>query len=231
MAKYPLVLLDNDGTLMDFKQAQAHALFTMLEQFGLETGPEVLSAYDAINNSVWEEFERGEITKPQLQDKRFVLLAEHLGKKDLDPKEMNLAYTAALGMCTFEEPGAVDLLKALYGKCTLAVITNGIERVQNSRYNRSFLKDYIPYLFVSEAMGAQKPSKDYFDKVFDILKDFDRSDAIILGDSLTADMAGGKNAGVATCWYNPKGLKNNTDVVPTYEIKELSEFLPIVFGE
>jgi len=80
-------------------------------------------------------------------------------------------------------------------------------------------------------MGAQKPSKDYFDKVFDILKDFDRSDAIILGDSLTADMAGGKNAGVATCWYNPKGLKNNTDVVPTYEIKELSEFLPIVFGE
>ena len=60
MARYSLVLLDNDGTLMDFKRAQNHALSEMLKALGLPGGPDILKVYDKINTMVWEEFERGE---------------------------------------------------------------------------------------------------------------------------------------------------------------------------
>ncbi|PWL41128.1 MAG: noncanonical pyrimidine nucleotidase, YjjG family [Bacillota bacterium] len=232
MARYSLVLLDNDGTLMDFKRAQNHALSEMLKALGLPGGPDILKVYDKINTMVWEEFERGELTKPQLQDKRFRLLAQHLGVGHLTPREMNEAYADQLALCTFSEPGAEELLQRLYGKCTLAMITNGVERVQTSRYERSFLKKYIPHLFVSEALGSQKPTAEYFDQVFALLGEgVRREDAIILGDSLTADILGGRNAGVDTCWYNPKGLPGDPDIRPTYEIRTLDAFADLILGE
>jgi len=44
-----------------------------------------------------------------------------------------------------------------------------------------------------------------------------------VGDSLTSDILGGNNAGIKTCWYNPKGLSNDLGVSVDYEIKDLNE--------
>ena len=52
-------------------------------------------------------------------------------------------------------------------------------------------------------MGLRKPSADYFDYIFGKLNIKDKSEVIIIGDSLTSDMQGGKNAGITTCLYNP----------------------------
>ena len=52
-------------------------------------------------------------------------------------------------------------------------------------------------------MGIRKPSADYFEYIFGKLDIQDKSEVIIIGDSLTSDMQGGKNAGITTCLYNP----------------------------
>ena len=81
-------------------------------------------------------------------------------------------------------------------------------------------------VFISEEMGTQKPAPEFFEKVFSALKWPDKRKCVILGDSQSSDMLGGKNAGISTCWYNPKGAekKGNWD----FEISSLEEFLEVV---
>ena len=56
----------------------------------------------------------------------------------------------------------------------------------------------------------------FYEKIAEQIPAFDKSQALMVGDSLTADIAGGNNAGIDTAWYNPKGLTNQTQARPTY---------------
>ena len=51
----------------------------------------------------------------------------------------------------------------------------------------------------------------------------DKREVLMLGDSLSSDIRGAVNAGLDSCYFNPKGTPNTTDVVPTYEIRSLRE--------
>ena len=50
-----------------------------------------------------------------------------------------------------------------------------------------------------------------------------RASSIVLGDSLTTDIAGGNNAGIDTCWFNPHEQPNTAGVHVDYEIRSLKE--------
>ena len=54
---------------------------------------------------------------------------------------------------------------------------------------------------------------------------------LIIGDSLTSDIRGGKNADMDSLWFNPDGLENTTDIRPTYVVQTLEEIPRIVRGE
>jgi HAD superfamily hydrolase (TIGR01549 family) len=107
----------------------------------------------------------------------------------------------------------------------LVIITNGIERTQLRRINKSTIKPYISDIFVSEKIGFAKSSCEYFDYVFLSLNINYKNYVLIVGDSLLSDIKGGMNYGVDTCWYNPNGLTNSTEITPTYEIKSLLELM------
>ncbi len=46
---------------------------------------------------------------------------------------------------------------------------------------------------------------------------------MIVGDSLTSDILGGRNAGITTCWFNLRGREARGDVVPDWQISRLDE--------
>lgn len=50
----------------------------------------------------------------------------------------------------------------------------------------------------------------------------------MIGDSLTADIAGGNNAGIDTAWYNPTLKENKTNAKPTYLFSTFEELIEIV---
>ena len=77
-------------------------------------------------------------------------------------------------------------------------------------------------------MGAHKPSTDFFDKIANQVHDFHPSSALMIGDSLTADIQGGNNAGIDSVWFNPRNLVNKTPAVPTYQVKNYEEILKIL---
>lgn len=225
--KYDVILFDADDTLFDYGMAESHALYHAFAHFGLPTGAEDYAAsYREINHSLWKDFEQGRITSAALRVERFNrLFAAH--RLELKPEAFSEAYLRFLGEGTFLIQGAIELCAELAG-CRLAVITNGIKNVQQSRIKGSPLSEVFEAVIISEETGYQKPETGIFDYAFEKLKISDKSRVLIVGDSLTSDIQGGINYGIDTCWFNPLEKPGDPKVQPTYEIRSLDELLKIV---
>ena len=124
--------------------------------------------------------------------------------------------------------GAEDMLEELCGKYRLYLASNGIAKVQHSRIDSAGIEKYFDGLFISEEIGGRKPELEYFQRCFERIPDFCRMHTAILGDSLSADMQGGKNAGITTIWFNRDDMPDEEDVRPDYEIRSLYELPPLM---
>ena len=107
-------------------------------------------------------------------------------------------------------------------------VTNGTKIAQDGKLKNSGLIDVFDEVFISEVVGYEKPAVEFFDKVFETIGEYDRSEVLIVGDSPTSDIRGGNNAGIVTCWYNPKKLPNDAGVTVDYEITDLAQVLELI---
>lgn len=203
---YTTVLFDADETLLDFRRSEHSALIETFRQNGLRDDEEFLRSYSEINDALWEKFNKGEIAKNEITDKRFVLFFEK-HKIPLDGKEFNGKYLDNLSKYGYVLDGAKELCRKLYESgLKLYIITNGIGFVQKKRFAESGLAPFFDGVFISEEISAAKPSKAYFDYVYANIVEKDKSKIIVVGDSLSADINGGREYGFVTCWYNAKKL-------------------------
>ena len=83
-------------------------------------------------------------------------------------------------------------------------------------------------MFISEKIGFDKPSINYYETVFEKVGSHNLEEYIMIGDSLTSDMQGGINAGITTCWFNPNKNKNDKKLNIDYEINDLKEVIDIL---
>lgn len=225
--RYSIILFDADDTIFDFHRACHYALDVIFPKYGLPNTLESHETYMRINQNAWNEFEQGILTKEQLKYQRFRRLLD-FWEREGDAVQMSEDYMDALGEGAFLIDGAMETCRALSQERRLYFVTNGVERVQRSRLSHSPIREFFTDIFVSETVGIPKPHREYFDFVFSHIPDFDLEKAIIVGDSLTSDMAGGVTAGLDTCWYNPKGLPRQENLPLTYEIRRLPELLDIL---
>ncbi len=231
MANFYCLLLDQDGTLLDFEAAEDSAIIETLKQFGLPETEECVQKYKGINSKLWASLEKGEIRQEKLVIKRFELLLNECGKKG-DPIKMNDFYLTSLSKSAALIDGVQETLQDLSEVSTLAIVTNGVERVQKTRLKASGIGDYIDDVFISERVGSSKPARKIFDTALRSLGIENRKKVLVVGDSLKADIQGGKAAGLATCWCNFKNeqLPENAPK-PDYIIYHFEELLNIVMQE
>jgi 2-haloacid dehalogenase len=219
---YSWLLFDADGTLFDYDQAEATALQQAFAEVGTTFEPAHLNAYREINTRVWREFEAGRITAERLRLQRFELLFETLGRS-LTPAEFSPVYLRHLARASQLIEGAREIVPALCAKYRLALITNGLRDVQRPRLAGSAIRDCFKEVIISEEIGAAKPDPAIFDAAFERLGRPQRAEVLLVGDSLTSDIAGGRRYGLDTCWFNPTGAARAADATSTYEIRHLSE--------
>ena len=124
--------------------------------------------------------------------------------------------------------GAREVIECLSGQASLAMLTNGLSEVQRARIDRLGIVEYFDAIVISAEVGAAKPSTEIFDIVFEALDFPTKESALIVGDSLTSDMQGGANYGIATCWYNPNGQSIRQADLVDHEIGDLKELLGFV---
>jgi 2-haloacid dehalogenase len=178
--------------------------------------------YSLINKSQWELLEKKEKTREEVLTDRFTIFFEEIGV-NVDSKKAREIYEGLLGEGHYFIEGAEELLEALYGKYDLYLASNGTESVQVRRIASSGIARYFKEIFISQALGHDKPSREYFDACFSKIPDFSPENAIIIGDSLSSDILGGKNAGIKTCLFNPTEKENKTDIIPDFEVGSLGE--------
>ncbi len=224
---YDFLLFDADQTLFDFDRSEYCSLRRLLTENHIAFTDELYADYHAINHALWKALERGEITREMLIRKRFDLLSANW-HFTCEPDAYNARYLELLGQCSYLIDGAAALCRHLSVNKKLYLITNGVAATQRSRYEGSALNGYFLDVFVSEAIGANKPSPVFFAYVFAHIPDFDASRALVIGDSLTSDMRGANNAGIDCCWYNPGHVINHENVVVNFEIASLDELTKIV---
>lgn len=214
---FEFLFLDLDDTILDFHKAEHIALSKTLEQFGLTPTEAVLSRYSRINKEHWERLERGELTRAQVLSGRFLVLFQEMGYQ-VDPEQVARTYEKNLSVGHYFLPGAEAAVDALSKKYRLFLASNGTASVQKGRMTSANLYRFFEKVFVSQEIGHNKPAKEYFDACFAQIPGFDKSKAIIVGDSLTSDILGGINAGIATCWVNPGKKPCPAHMKPDYEI-------------
>ena len=216
------ILLDLDDTILDFHKAEHIALSATLREIGIEPTEAVLKRYSEINRAHWKRLELGELTRPEVLHGRFTQLFMELGV-DGNCYEAQRIYEWKLGTGHYFLAGGQELLDTLYEKYDLYLASNGTDIVQTRRIASANIEHYFKDLFISQRLGYDKPMKQFFDLAFARIENFNPDEAIIIGDSLTSDIKGGINAGIRTCWFNLHGIKNESGIIPDYEVTTLKE--------
>lgn len=225
--KYHWIVFDADGTLFDYDCAELSALTRTFEYYGVDFDSAVHRMFTDINGRLWAAFEQGKVSSQRLRVQRFEELFEMIGI-GVCPSEFCRDYLLNLGAeCTLL-PGAEEVVEGLSQHFGLVLATNGIAEVQHSRFEASILKVHFDALVISDEIGIAKPEPGFFSEVFSRAGHPDKAEVLMVGDSLSSDIAGGARFGIDTVWFNPSGRSNDSSIEPTYEIKGLQEIFEVV---
>ena len=221
------ILFDLDDTLLDFRTAEKTALTKTLLHLGIEPKEEILARYSALNLAQWKLLEQGKITREEVKVRRYQLLFDEIGA-ECSAADATEYYERQLGIGHYFIDGAEELLKKLSKDYRLYLVSNGSAAVQKGRIESADIARYLKGIFISQQIGFDKPSAAFFTRCFSKIPGFEKRKTIIVGDSLSSDIKGGKNAGITTVWFNPDRVENNSGIRPDYEIDRLLDLIPLL---
>jgi len=228
--RYDVLLCDADNTIFDFEKAEEKAFEMTLAHMGVAGGLSLLGTYSAINQALWKLLEEGGITQKVLRVRRFEQFLEAIGRADLNAQEMAAEYAGNLGMQSVPIEGAIEAVARWSRILPVIIVTNGISRIQHGRMNGSPVRHFIRGMVISEEIGSAKPDPKMLEIGMEMAGVTDKTRVLMLGDSLSSDIAAAANAGVDACWYNPKGQTNGKGLPVRYEIRSLDEVDGILMG-
>ena len=220
MPVYDAIFFDVDDTLLSFSKCSRQAFAETFAALEVPLEESAYACFLEIDRRLWARQKRGDITVRQVLDRRFGQLAERLGIGLAG--DMQAIFQEKLAQTHQTEPGAREIL-AYAGKIyPLYAASNGIYDMQVQRLKLAGLEPYFQDIFVSDALGAEKPQREFFEQCLG-KSGKRRKNTLWIGDSLEADIAGAAAVGLDTCWYNPQGLPAPDAPFPKYIVRKLDE--------
>ncbi len=214
-----VIFVDVDDTLLSFSGYVKEAMEKGFRKFGLKPyTPGMYPVFERINTGLWQSIERGGMTLPQLEKVRWNKIFSALGI-DFDGPTFERYFRRQLFDSAVIVPGAVEMLEYLHARYTLVAASNGPYGQQMHRLEIAGMKPYFAHCFISEQVGTDKPGRAFFDFCFRTLHesgfpDLAPDETMIIGDSLTSDIAGGRAYGMHTCLFDENGKKANGGDLP-----------------
>lgn len=225
--QYKHLFFDLDHTLWDFEANSRLTLQQLYISLGLEArGVNDFDLfhrrYSAHNEKLWDRYRKGFIKVDELRWKRMwlTLLDFKIGDETL-ARTMDVQFLEGLPSRTILFPYTFEILNYLTNKgYQLHMITNGFEKVQQSKLANSGLTGYFREVITSEGSNSLKPHREIFEYAFQRAGALP-AESIIIGDSIEADIQGGINAGIDQVYVNHMGVAPS--VKPTYTVGSLKE--------
>jgi len=233
--QWPWVLLDLDGTVLDYDRAEEEAVLRTLVGAGLPADGDMVARYRQVNARHWSALERGATTAARLRTERWAeLLAGTVPDRadDVDLVALASAYVANLAAGAYLLPDASEVVAELAVTHRIAYITNGLADVQRPRMAASALAGLGEVLIISDEVGAAKPDAAIFAAALSAMGEPDPSGVTMVGDSLSADIAGGRAVGFTTVWVAPSEQPDPTDPAlrPDHRIAAIGELPGVLRG-
>ena len=227
MKNYKYLIFDLDDTLLDFQDTERKSLEIIFNKYNIPFEEESIMKYKTINKNLWNQLEKGFITKDDVLSQRFEQFFKLYGY-EVQGKTIEREYRNCLNIGHKLIPGAIKTLTDLKNQGFIIFAgTNGVVETQRQRLNDSKLISYFDDIFISEEIGFEKPNSEFFKAIFDKHISVTKENTLMIGDSLSSDIQGAINYGLDSIWFNPSKQKESS-IRPTYEIKDLSEILLIL---
>jgi 2-haloacid dehalogenase len=222
---YQTYLIDIDNTILDFDAAEERSFQNVIESYSLPFERIMLEEYQKINKNLWDLLEQEKIGREEVFHTRFSLYFQTL-KREVDGIEAESRYRSFLGNSPELIPDAKETLIQLksMGK-KLYTASNGVYSTQITRLNQAGIYDLFDGMFISEKVGSEKPSLNFFKHCFDHIPDFCQEETIMVGDSLSSDIKGAVNAGIDSCLFIR--TESPAKSAATYTINNLSKLLSL----
>lgn len=215
-----VVFIDIDNTLLDFNRSAQSSMRSAAFDCDIAFSDDIYKIYKDVNSVLWQALERGEITMEKIFQVRWNIIFEEAGIS-YDGEAFEQLYRQYLSETGIPIDGAEELLDYLHEKYTVCAASNGVWKQQVNRLKNAGLYNYIRAVYTSDVIGFQKPTKNFYveclKKVSCLLPEEKlpiwNNEAVMIGDSLTADINGIRAYGIEPIWFNFE----NTDARPEYE--------------
>ena len=200
------VLFDLDDTLFDHRETSAEALRRLQ------------AAHEGLRRMPFEDFERlhtelldelhpevlnARLEMDEARRERFRRLFRRCG---ITMSEDACATTARQYRSDYVEArravaGAAELLCAVRERARVGIVSNNLLQEQRDKLAFCGLTAHVDALIVSEEAGVTKPDPAIFRIALDALG-AQPAEAVMLGDSWSADVIGAHAAGIRAVWFN-----------------------------
>lgn len=223
------IFVDIDNTVMDFDRCSERSMRLTCKDWGVAYDRSMFEVFKRYNERRWQEIERGELTVARLFEVRWNEVFAMLGIPMSDGPKFERDFHVYLNVSDIPEDGAKEALEYLSKKYRVFAASNSNTMKQALRLEKTGMLGCFERLFLSEDMGAIKPDPAFFDIIFSSLPDVRPDEALMLGDSLTADIAGAAAYGLRTCWYNKSRRPYDAACPPAdFVIQDLREICNIL---
>lgn len=217
---YTDILIDIDGTITNTKEVERYALEILFKKYNISYNENTVKEYSEINENLWLEFEKGNITKEKLRKKRFEILFERM-KICVDINSISNEYFEIYSKTPIPFDNAIETIRYLSDKYTLYIISNGSTDVQYYKLDKMNITHLFKNIFLSEEIGYAKPDIRFFKYVYNKIVQKDKDKILVVGDSISADISGGKQFGFDTCYVGDGNSPADFNISTLYKIKEI----------
>ena len=241
--KYKILIYDLDDTLIDNRKNTRAAFKRMLESNSSPYSDDEFERWYQVDKKFWLDWQDGRIELPErlkhetgtksdgfldwVRAQR-VLIYFGDGISLERAIELNNVYMNTLIEEVHPIEGALETLQHLSKKYTILVATNGPKLATRHKLEKIKCLHFVTEVLSADMFGYMKPKIEFFEAIEQKYDDFNRSDYLIIGDSLKSDVGFGMNAGIDSCWFNTDRISLDGIHKPTYTIDKLTDLKDVL---
>ncbi len=230
--KYKSIFIDLDDTLWAFTENARDTFEDMYHQYRFEryfqSFDHFMKLYTPKNLELWELYGRHEISKDELNARRFSYPLLQVGVDDpLLVKAYSDGFFAAIPYKRKLMPHAMEALEYLSGKYRLYILSNGFRELQEQKMRSAGILHYFRKIVLSEDIGAHKP----FPAIFNFAMSATQSEfrtSLMIGDNWKNDVAGARDVGMGQGYYCPDAEPSVLDFQPTFLLRDWKEIKKVL---
>ncbi len=229
--KYKNLFFDLDDTLWAFSLNAYDTFEEMYHKYRYDrffsSFSHFYDLYQRRNMELWKEYERGEVTKDELNRQRFLYPLEAVGASDGElARCFSDDFFAVIPTKTKLMPHAREVLKYLSSRYHLYILSNGFRELQYHKMRSSGIDVFFKKVVLSDDIGILKPWPEIFHFALSATQS-QLQDSLMIGDSWDNDIAGARGVGMHQVFYNVAGRKG-FPFQPTYTIDSLDELIELL---